>query len=131
VVTASADSTARVWDAQSGKCLKVLQGHQKQVNSAAFSPDGQRVVTASWDHTARVWDTRQEKVWRCCRAIGTWLIRRRSVPTAKRVVTASEDNTARVWDAQSGKSLAVLQGHRDMVNSAAFSPEGHLVVTAS
>jgi WD40 repeat protein len=30
--------------------------HEDWVNSAQFSPDGQRVVTASWDNTARLWD---------------------------------------------------------------------------
>ena len=30
--------------------------HQENVNSAAFSPDRQRVVTASGDHPAWVWD---------------------------------------------------------------------------
>jgi WD40 repeat protein len=30
--------------------------HYGAVNSAQFSPDGQRVVTASRDNTARLWD---------------------------------------------------------------------------
>jgi WD40 repeat protein len=30
--------------------------HDGSVNSALFSPDGQRVVTASEDNTARLWD---------------------------------------------------------------------------
>jgi len=34
----------------------VLRGHEDEVNSAAFSPDGQRIVTASADKTARIWD---------------------------------------------------------------------------
>jgi WD40 repeat protein len=33
-----------------------LRGHDQQVNSAAFGPDGTRVVTASADKTARIWD---------------------------------------------------------------------------
>ena len=47
------------------------------------------------------------------------------------MVTASVDRTARLWDAASGKELAVLQGHKDPVRSAAFSPDGAKVVTAS
>ena len=33
----------------------------KSVNSAQFSPDGQRVVTASVDNTARLWDAASGK----------------------------------------------------------------------
>jgi WD40 repeat protein len=56
VVTASWDSTARLWDAESGKEIAVLKGHTAGVQSAAFSRDGKRVVTASSDNPARLWD---------------------------------------------------------------------------
>jgi WD40 repeat protein len=48
-----------------------------------------------------------------------------------RVVTASWDHSARVWDAATGKPLSTLTGHGSYVRSAAFSPEGTRVVTAS
>jgi len=35
--------------------LLTLKGHTSYVNSASFSPDGQRIVTGSDDHTAKVW----------------------------------------------------------------------------
>ena len=44
---------------------------------------------------------------------------------------SSWDKTARVWDVASGKEIAALRGHEDRVNSAAFSPNGASVVTAS
>jgi hypothetical protein len=56
VVTASNDNTARLWDAASGEPVGEPMKHQSDVNSAQFSPDGQRVVTASNDNTARLWD---------------------------------------------------------------------------
>ncbi len=56
VVTASEDTTARVWEARTGKPLGEPLKHEGAVASAQFSPDGERVVTASWDTTARVWD---------------------------------------------------------------------------
>jgi WD40 repeat protein len=52
VVTASDDTTARLWDANRGEEAAVLKGHMAPVSSAAFSPDGKRVVTASADNTA-------------------------------------------------------------------------------
>ena len=39
-------------------------------------------------------------------------------------MTASDDNTARLWDAPSSKSIQ----HDDIVESAAFSPDGKWVV---
>ena len=56
VLTASADKTARIWDATTGKEIAQLRG-EELLNSARFSPDGLRVVTTSaFDHAARIWD---------------------------------------------------------------------------
>jgi WD40 repeat protein len=41
------------------------------------------------------------------------------------------DKTARLWDAATGKQVAILRGHDGGVGSAAFSPDGNRVVTAS
>ena len=54
-LTASADKTAKLWDAASGK-LVVSFDHQDEVFQAAFSPDGARILTASADKTAKLWD---------------------------------------------------------------------------
>ena len=56
IVTASDDSTARLWDAATGAQIGVPMRHEESVYSAAFSPDGTRIVTASEDKTARLWD---------------------------------------------------------------------------
>jgi eukaryotic-like serine/threonine-protein kinase len=48
VATASADSTARIWDAANGKELRRLQGDTMvSVSHVAFSPDGRRLLTLS------------------------------------------------------------------------------------
>jgi WD40 repeat protein len=46
------------------------------------------------------------------------------------VITASR-KTAQFWDVESGRSTGVLIGHDDWVASAAFSPDGRTIVTAS
>ncbi|MFA5952634.1 MAG: TIR domain-containing protein [Hyphomicrobium sp.] len=65
VLTTSGDQTARVWDAETGHEISVLNSDAKYELtgrlSAAFSPDGRCVVTASSDRTARVWDAETGK----------------------------------------------------------------------
>ena len=50
IVTAPMESTAKIWDASTGKLLVDLR--EENVNSAQFSPDGEKIVTASMDSTS-------------------------------------------------------------------------------
>ena len=56
VVTASADKTARIWDARTGAPIGKKLQHDGWVNAPTFDAKGERVVTASADNTARIWD---------------------------------------------------------------------------
>ncbi len=131
VVTASANHTARVWDATTGKPLTEPLRHEAEVVSAEFSPDGLRVVTASRDKTARIWDARSGKPLTEPIQHGDTVAAARFSPDGSRIVTACSDNTARVWDAKSGKALTEPLRHHGPVTSAEFSPDGSRVLTAS
>src|SRR5262249_41175949 len=47
IVSASDDRTLRIWDAQTGECLRVLSGHKLPLSGLAISPDGSRIVSGS------------------------------------------------------------------------------------
>jgi WD40 repeat protein len=131
VVTASADYTARLWDAATGAPIGVPMRHESSVNSAAFSPDGTRVMTTSRDNTARLWDAATGA------PLGAEMRHEGHVgsgafsPDGARVVTASFDKTARLWDAATGAPIGVPMRHEGWVLSAAFSPDGTRVMTTS
>ena len=110
---------------------QTLRGHEATVNSASFSPDGQRIVTASDDDTARVWraDGKGEPV--VLRGHADTVRSASFSPDGRSIVTASKDRTARVWRADGQGPPVVLQGHQDLVYSASFSPDGRSIVTAS
>ncbi|MEM7534742.1 MAG: TIR domain-containing protein, partial [Chloroflexota bacterium] len=61
IVSGSSDKTMRIWDADSGEQLAILDGHTDAVRSVGFSPDGTRIVSGSGsfrrrDNTVRIWD---------------------------------------------------------------------------
>jgi len=131
IATAGYDKTARLWDAESGKQLAVLQGHTDLVLAVAFSPDGARVATGSNDGTARLWDAASGKQLVALQGQGGAINTVSFSPDGRRIVAPGYGNTARLWDAESGKPLAVLDGHTKEVWSTSFSPDGARVVTAS
>ncbi|TET06475.1 hypothetical protein E3J79_02205, partial [Candidatus Dependentiae bacterium] len=55
----------RIWDVESGNCLKALEGHTGIVYSAKFNNSGDKVVSAFADGTVRIWDINELKAIDC------------------------------------------------------------------
>jgi small GTP-binding protein len=45
-----------VWEVETGRCLRVLEGHTNLVWSVSFSPDGRRALSGAVNGVARLWD---------------------------------------------------------------------------
>jgi WD40 repeat protein len=130
-VPLSTVATVQVWDTASGKTTAVLRGHESDVSSAEFSPDGRWIVTASHDKTARVWDAKAGNQVALLEAHEDEVWEAKFSPDGRQIVTRSQDKTARVWDAKTGQQIAALKGHLGAVTSARFSPDGSRVITVS
>jgi dipeptidyl aminopeptidase/acylaminoacyl peptidase len=109
--------------------------HGARVNSAQFSPDGQRIVTASSDNTARVWDAQTGQPLTNPLQHQSLVRSAQFTPDGKRIVTVVGDYfsraSARVWDAQTGQSLTDPLQNQTSVRSVQFSPDGKRIVTVS
>ncbi len=132
LVTAAQDpDRTAVWNVEDGGRIAWLKGHTYEVNTASFSPAGDRVVTASADHSARIWDATSGREIAVLLAHSGPVLWAEFSPDGRWVVTASADTTVRVWDAATGRGLAVMKGHGDKVYQAHFSPDNLRVVSAS
>lgn len=123
-VSASADSTACVWDLESGREVLRLP-RDAEVLGAAFRPDGTRIATASHDKTVREWDAatgRQLRIVRC----GDMLKRVEYAPNGKRLAVACVNGTA--GEVVDGK-LSTWKAHKTLVEPVAYSPDGRLIAT--
>ncbi len=53
LLSASDDNTARIWDADTGHCLRTLTGFQGAVNAIAVTPDGHLAISGSNEHLGK------------------------------------------------------------------------------
>jgi WD40 repeat protein len=127
VASQEADNLVQIFDADTGQPAgPPLRGHDKHVQSIAYSPDGDRIVTGSNDKTVRIWDAHTGQ------PIGAPLRGHQDVvngvaysPDGHRIATAGNDKTIRIWDAHTGQPIgAPLRGDVE-IQSIAFSPDGH------
>jgi WD40 repeat protein len=129
VVSCGADQCARLWDAVTGKEIKVLQGHTSFVNAVDFHPDGKQVVTASNDATVRVWDLAGERLPVVLKGHNSYVQAVAFGPDGKHIVSGGDDATVKVWDVGAGRELLSLKGHTGKVLAVAFHPDGRHVAT--
>lgn len=132
LVTASADTTARIWDASTGSQLGVFGG-TFAIHDAVFSPNGADILVCGELGQAQIWDVRSKKMIRQFNEPGGAGINSAVFSSDGSVVlTASSDGTARLWDVTTGRQLAVLtEPGKAALADAAFSPDNAQVVTAS
>ena len=62
IVSGSSDETIKIWDIQSGECLKTLKGHSEWADSVAISTDGNTIASGSRDKSIKIWDIKSGKL---------------------------------------------------------------------
>jgi len=153
LVTASADGTARVWDARvrespeaggmyiAGKLVVQPLRHddRARVVAAEFSSDGSQVLTAGSDRTARIFDLPDDIP---DDAPATPAKERMRLPATgelsaatfsandELVAIATTDGRATVWHVTPKRVIASFE-HADAVDAVALDPEQHHLLTGS
>lgn len=56
IASCSQDNDIKIWNAKTGRLLRILIGHTDHVLSICYSPDGSKLLSSSHDKTVRVWN---------------------------------------------------------------------------
>jgi len=130
IASASADTTAQVWDAANGD-HPVVHHQSNTIYAVAWSPDGNRIASASYDKTVQVWDPTFGDSFLTYSGHDNWVWSVAWSPNGKSIASAGGDKTVQVWNAAGGQHIYTYKGHTGNVYSVAWSPNGKLIASAS
>ena len=130
-LSASNDTTLRLWNVETGKTVRELRGHANVANAVTLSPDGKYALSASDDHTLRLWKLSAGETVH--ELIGHTGIVSAAVftPDAHHAVSASWDHTLRLWNLGTGGTVSTMRGHADIVTAVVILPDGKRALSAS
>lgn len=153
-ISAGADATLRVWDLETGECLRLLaeesstmsftmiasvpgpaflhalHGHGWTVWAVDLFPDGRRAIAAHGDGALKIWDI---ETGACLASIQghegyVWSVR--VSPAGDIAASAGDDSSVRVWDLETRTCIASLDDHMGWVGTVEFLPDGDHLVSA-
>jgi len=131
VVSASEDSSIKVWDYDSGKIERTLQSHTDAVQDVCFNPAGTLLGSCSADLSIKVWNFETFENSKTLLGHDHNVSSVRFMPSGDFIVSASRDKKIKVWEIATGYCVKTLTGHDAWVRKVEISPDGFYIGSAS
>jgi F-box/WD-40 domain protein MET30 len=126
LATGSYDNTIKIWNIETGECLRTLTGHTLGIRALQF--DDTKLISGSLDKTLKVWN------WRTGECISTYQGHTEGVIAVhfegNVLASGSIDRSVKIWNF-SDKSTFSLRGHKDWVNAVKVDSASRTVFSAS
>ena len=124
------DSTVRITDTVTKKCLRTIREHSGPVHCVAFSSSGAQLATAGADGMVYLLDVSSGKV------IHEWGAQRGAIysvafnPTGETLAAGGENGVVRLWDARCGRELFHSPPIPGGIFQVAVAPDGRYLIVA-
>lgn len=140
LISASSDTTVKVWNAHKGFCMSTLRTHKDYVKALAYAKDREQVASAGLDKCIFLWDvntltalTANNNTVTTSSLIGN----KESIysltmnPSGSVIVSGSTEKALRVWDPRTCTKQMKLKGHTDNVKALVLSRDGSQCLSGS
>lgn len=133
LATASQDGTMKIWHLETGKPYLTFRPnltwgtHKSGINCLTFSDHGHTLISSSQDGTIKLWDLQSGAKPRTLKYYGH---RVKLSPDGIILAASNLYGQVQLISLATGKIIANLKGHTDVVETMIFSPYGRVLITA-
>jgi len=118
-------------DIQTQQLIATLKGHQDQISSIDFSPNGKILASGSFNNTIKLWNIQTQQLITTLKGHQDQISSINFSPNGKILASGSFDNTIKLWNIQTQQLIATLKGHQDQISSVHFSPNGKILAAGA
>ncbi|WP_308197977.1 WD40 repeat domain-containing serine/threonine-protein kinase [Saccharopolyspora soli] len=123
-VSGGGDGTVRVWDVDSGTCLRVIAKHPSLVNAVGVSDDGSRAMSASRDGTIAAWSVETgERISVLDRPLALGATAAAFDRAGQLALVAGADSVIRLWNLDTGACEREMPGHAQRISALWLGPD--------
>ena len=133
LISASSDTTVKVWNAHKGFCMSTLRTHKDYVKALAYAKDREQVASAGLDKAIFLWDVNTLTALTASNNTVTTsslngnkdsIYSLAMNPSGTVIVSGSTERVLRVWDPRSCAKMMKLKGHADNVKALILNKDG-------
>lgn len=125
------DGSVRLWDVESGKAIRSMRGHGREVTSLLFSRDGKVLTSGGRDNAIRLWDPTTANELQPRDGHDGPVHAVAVSPDGRTAAVACEGRCIRLWSLATAQELRTIRGIPGDIYSLAFSPDGRAVACAA
>ncbi|KAA8495088.1 putative WD repeat-containing protein [Porphyridium purpureum] len=127
IASGSDDKTVKLWDTQTGVCVRTMTGHSDSILAVHFSPKGRFMASVGCD-TLKLWDIHTGACVHTITGHSDWVFAVHFSPDGRFIVSVGGD-TLKLWDVHTGACVRIMMGHSDWVLAVHFSPDGRFITS--
>ncbi len=131
LVSSSEDETIKIWDINTGKCLKTLYGYTDWQLAIALHPNGEILASGDNNATVRLWNIKTGKCLKTLLGHKNTIWSLAFSHDGNQLASGSTDTTIKIWDIKTGKCLKTFFGEEERIWSLAFSPNDKKLASSS
>jgi len=123
IATGADNFQAKLWDYHSGHIVKTYKEKYENVSSVEFSPDGNHLISSSITNTT---------LWYIPKGLALFIMEGGMAtfsPNGKLIATVDQVKIM-IWNSSNGMLVQSLYGHKDIINTIAFSPIKRILASA-
>eukprot|EP00913_Durusdinium_trenchii_P008989 g8455.t1 len=124
VAVASQNKTIKLLETATGRVVRTLTGHTKDVWATAFSPDGKTLASVSDDTNIRLWNVQTGSLRTELTSHDTRLVSVLYSPDGKTLFTADRAGNIKLWETATNTEIGNLYREKEALVSLALSPDG-------